>query len=97
VTSQAINRAQVPRSVAAQAASKYKLTAAASAKPKRPIHSTAAKGPDTNGVYVAGERVGVDPDPNIRAQLMRDDAGRQVRMNNAGRQLLSQPARPTTG
>jgi hypothetical protein len=97
VTTQAIYRGQVPRSVAAKAGPKHKLTAAVSANPKRPIRSTAVIRSDPNGVYLAGERIGVDPDPNIRAQLMRDDAGRQVRMDNAGRQLLTQSARPTTG
>jgi hypothetical protein len=97
VTTQAIDRGQMPRSVAPKVGPKYKLTAAVSAKPKRPIRSTAVIRPDPNGVYLAGERIGVDPDPNIRAQLMRDDAGRQVRMDNAGHQLLTQSARPTTG
>jgi curved DNA-binding protein CbpA len=49
---------------------------------------------DPNGVYVAGERVGADPDPNIRAQLVRDDAGRELRTDTAGRQLLAEPLRP---
>jgi hypothetical protein len=39
---------------------------------------------DPNGVYVAGTRVGSDPDPNIRAQLLRDDAGRQLRTTPGG-------------
>jgi hypothetical protein len=95
-TTQAIYRGQAPRSVAEKAGPKHKLTAAVSAKPKRPIRSTAVIRSDPNGVYLAGERIGVDPDPNIRGQLMRDDAGRQVRMDNAGHQLLTQ-SRPTTG
>jgi curved DNA-binding protein CbpA len=39
---------------------------------------------DPNGVYVAGTRVGSDPDPNIRTQLLRDDAGRQLRTAPGG-------------
>jgi DnaJ domain len=46
---------------------------------------------DPNGVYIAGERVGSDPDPNIRAQLLRDDASRELRTDTAGRQLVAQP------
>jgi hypothetical protein len=50
---------------------------------------------DASGVYVAGERVGADPDPNIRAQLLRDDASRQLHTDSSGRQLLADPAKPT--
>jgi curved DNA-binding protein CbpA len=39
---------------------------------------------DPYGVYVAGTRVGSDPDPNIRSQLLRDDAGRQLRTTPRG-------------
>jgi hypothetical protein len=42
---------------------------------------------DAYGVYVAGGRVGADPDPNIRTQLMRDDAGRELHTDVAGRQI----------
>jgi hypothetical protein len=52
---------------------------------------------DPSGVYVAGARVGSDPDPNIRAQLLRDDAGRELRTDTTGRQLLADPARTATG
>jgi hypothetical protein len=52
---------------------------------------------DPSGVYVAGARVGSDPDPNIRAQLLRDDAGRELRTDATGRQLLADPARTATG
>jgi hypothetical protein len=39
---------------------------------------------DPNGVYVGGTRVGSDPDPNIRTQLLRDDAGRELRTTPSG-------------
>jgi hypothetical protein len=50
---------------------------------------------DPNGVYVDGHRVGADPDPKIRGQLIRDDAGRQLQMDNGGRQIITNPAKPT--
>jgi hypothetical protein len=51
---------------------------------------------DTGGVYVAGQRVGSDPDPNIRSQLLRDDAGRELRTDNAGHELAAGRARTAT-
>jgi hypothetical protein len=56
---------------------------------RRPMHvqaTAAPSSPDPNGVYIAGARVGSDPDPSIRAQLLRDDAGRQLRTKPDGTQ-----------
>jgi curved DNA-binding protein CbpA len=68
---------------------RLKLLSARAAEAKRHIlhrasvthEPTQAQMPpaDPYGVYVAGTRVGSDPDPNIRTQLLRDDAGRELR------------------
>jgi hypothetical protein len=50
---------------------------------------------DSNGVYVGGMRVGADPDPTIRTQLLREDASRELPTDVAGRQLPANPTRPS--
>jgi curved DNA-binding protein CbpA len=77
-----------------EAQGRLKLLSARAAEPKKhvfhrppPVQTPkqAPIGPsDPNGVYVAGTRVGSDPDPNIRLQLLRDDAGRQLRTTPGG-------------
>jgi hypothetical protein len=66
-----------------------------SAKPQQHTMRSPNRAPvspsDPTGVYVAGERVGSDPDPNIRAQLLRDDASRELRTDSAGRQVVTEP------
>ena len=94
-----VGRAEVSRRVEPGTAAKDKGTAAALSKRKssiaqRTIHEPMSPS-DPNGVYADGHRVGADPDPKIRGQLMRDDAGRQLQMDSAGRQLLTNPAKPT--
>jgi hypothetical protein len=94
-----VGRVEVSRRVDPGTAAKDKGTAAALSKPKssivhRTIHEQMSPS-DPNGVYVDGHRVGADPDPTIRGQLLRDDAGRQLQMDGAGRQLLANPAKPT--
>jgi curved DNA-binding protein CbpA len=97
----AVARAEISRSVEPRTAAKDAATAAASAKSKshtvRPPIDIQATPDDPSGVYVAGARIGADPDPNIRAQLMRDDAGRQLRIDGAGRQIFTNPVGPTLG
>jgi hypothetical protein len=56
-----------------------------------PSNEPPASRNDPSGVYIAGQRVGADPDPNIRAQLLRDDASRELQIDTAGRQLLAGP------
>jgi curved DNA-binding protein CbpA len=85
----ALRRVAVSRNVEPGTTIKTTATAAASAKPKRragplPTDKQASLY-DPKGVYVAGVRFGADADPNIRAQLMRDEAGRQHRSDNVGR------------
>jgi hypothetical protein len=92
----ALGRVEVSRNMNQDSAAKDKGAAAISAKPnnrdtRQPTHEQASP-PDQVGVYVTGNRVGADPDPNIRAQLLRDDAGREG--DTAGHQLLAIPARP---
>ena len=97
----AVGQVTVSRRVDPGTTAKDKGTAAALSKPKkssiaqRTIHEQTSPS-DPNGVYVDGHRVGADPDPKIRGQLLRDDAGRQLQMDGAGRQLLANPAKPTT-
>jgi hypothetical protein len=96
----AVGRVEVSRRGDPGSAAKDKGTAAALSKPKsstvqRTIHEQMSPS-DPNGVYVDGHRVGADPDPKIRGQLLRDDAGRQLQMDGAGRQFLADPAKPTT-
>ena len=92
----ALGRVEVSRNVNQDSAGKDKGAEPISAKPNNrdvrpPIHEQASP-PDQVGVYVTGNRVGADPDPNIRAQLLRDDAGREG--DTAAHQLLANPARP---
>jgi hypothetical protein len=80
----------------AEAQGRIKLLLSRTAEPKKhviihrppPLVQAPKQAPmapsDPNGVYVAGTRVGSDPDPNIRAQLLRDDAGRQLRTTPNG-------------
>jgi DnaJ domain len=77
--SAAVSPTKALRKVEPRTAARYIEILVGSARPKRqadnlPIHVTAPpKWPnDAHGVYVAGARVGADPDPNIRMQLMRD-------------------------
>jgi hypothetical protein len=92
----ALGRVEVSRNVNQESAAKDKKAEPISAKPNnrdtRPPTHEQASPPDQVGVYVTGNRVGADPDPNIRAQLLRDDAGREG--DTAGHQLLANPARP---
>jgi len=77
-----------------EAQGRLKLLSARAPEPKKhvfhpppPVHlpKQAQMPPaDPNGVYVAGTRVGSDPDPNIRMQLLRDDASRQLRTTPNG-------------
>jgi hypothetical protein len=96
----AVGQVTVSRRVDPGTTAKDKGTAAASPKPKksgivqRTIHEQMSPS-DPNGVYVDGHRVGADPDPKIRGQLIRDDAGRQLQMDSGGRQLPTNPAKPT--
>jgi hypothetical protein len=95
----AVGRVEVSRRVDPGTAAKDKGTAAALSKRKssivqRTIHEQMSPS-DPDGVYVDGHRVGADPDPKIRGQLIRDDAGRQLQMDGAGRQLPTNPAKPT--
>jgi curved DNA-binding protein CbpA len=84
-----IGRVAVPRSLEPGIAAKDTVNPAASAKPRKRViglpsrEQVPASDPnnDPNGVYVAGERIGTDPDPNIRVQLLRDDAGRQLHIS----------------
>jgi DnaJ domain len=92
----ALGRVEVSRNVNQESAAKDKGAEPISAKPnnrdtRSPTREQASP-PDQVGVYVTGNRVGADPDPNIRAQLLRDDAGREG--DTAGHQLLANPARP---
>jgi hypothetical protein len=94
-----IERANVPHNVKPESADKK--AASVPTKPishllRPPIHQSPPP-PDSNGVYVAGDRVGADPDPNIRTQLLRDDASRGLRIDSAGHQLLTNPMRPAPG
>jgi hypothetical protein len=94
-----IDRAKVPRNVKPEPPDKR--AASVPAKPisrvlRPPIHQSPPS-PDSNGVYVAGDRVGADPDPNIRTQLLRDDASRGMRTDSASHQLLTNPVRPAPG
>jgi hypothetical protein len=91
----AVGQVPVSRRVDPGTAAKDRGTAAALSKRKsstaqRTVHEQMSPS-DPNGVYVDGHRVGADPDPTIRGQLIRDDAGRQLQMDSAGRQL----AKPT--
>jgi curved DNA-binding protein CbpA len=84
-----LRRVAVSRNVEPGTTIKTTATAAASAKPTRraaplPTDKQASLY-DPKGVTVAGARFGADPDPNIRAQMMRDEAGRQHRTDNVGR------------
>jgi len=90
----AVSRMEVLRKVEPRTAARYTESLVGSARPRRHasnllMHVTAPpEGPnDAHGVYVAGARVGADPDPNIRTQLMRDDAGRELHTDVAGRQI----------
>jgi hypothetical protein len=78
-----------------EAQGRLKLLSSRMAEPKRRVFRRSppvvhapkqAEAPpaDPYGVYVAGTRVGSDPDPNIRTQLLRDDAGRQLRTTPRG-------------
>jgi hypothetical protein len=82
----------------AEVAEKNTAPPRASMRPRRPMIRSTNRVPvtpgDPNGVYVAGERVGADPDPNIRSQLIRDDAGRELRTDVFGRQRPAEPAPP---
>jgi curved DNA-binding protein CbpA len=62
---------------------------------RQPSHDPASPS-DPSGVYLAGERVGSDPDPKIRSQLLRDDAGRQSHMDSTNRRAVTDQAKPTT-
>jgi len=80
--------ANVPRNVEPGIAANDTAIPVASAKLRKhmnrmPIRVLVPRS-DPNGVYVAGERVGTDPDPNIRAQLLRDDTTRQLRTGADG-------------
>jgi hypothetical protein len=44
----------------------------AAAAPAYGYYDTYTWGPDPQGVYVLGQKVGRDPDPNIRQQLYND-------------------------
>jgi curved DNA-binding protein CbpA len=83
----ALRRVAVSRNIEPGTTIKTTATAAASAKPtRRPLPTDKqASLYDPKGVTVAGVRFGADRDPNIRAQLMRDEAGRQHRSDNVGR------------
>jgi curved DNA-binding protein CbpA len=90
----AASRTEVLRKVEPRTAARYVESLVGSARPKQhasnlPMHVTAPPElpNDAYGVYVAGGRVGADPDPNIRTQLMRDDAGRELHTDVAGRQI----------
>jgi hypothetical protein len=89
----AVGPTEVLRKVERGTAARDTANAVTSAKPKRHIvhprmHVSALPEPPTDpyGVYVAGARVGVDPDPNIRTQLIRDDASRGIRTDVGARQ-----------
>jgi hypothetical protein len=76
-----------------EAQGRLKLLSTRAAEPKQhafhrppPVNAPTHAPTDPNGVYVAGARVGSDPDPNIRTQLQRDDAGRQLRQMPNGRE-----------
>jgi TPR repeat protein len=95
----AVVRVQVSRHFDPGNTAKNKGTAAVLPNPKsstvqQAVHEQPSRS-DSNGVYVDGQRVGADPDRNIRAQLLRDDAGRQLQMDSAGRQLLTNSAKPS--
>jgi TPR repeat protein len=60
---------------------------------RQPSQDSASRN-DNSGVYVAGDRVGSDPDPKIRSQLLRDDAGRQSYMDSASRRAVTDQAKP---
>lgn len=94
-----VDRAKVPRNVKPETADKgpASLPAKPISRVLRPPILQSPPSPDSNGVYVAGDRVGADPDPNIRTQLLRDDASRGMRTDSAGHQLLTNPARPAPG
>jgi hypothetical protein len=92
--SAAVSPTRALRKVELRTVARYIEILAGSARPKRQpdnlaIHATAPpEWPnDAHGVYVAGARIGADPDPNIRMQLMRDDAGRELHIDVAGRQI----------
>jgi len=91
-------RAGIPPSIASLTAARNAAAAAGSAKPKRrivrPPTDVWTAPDDPYGIYVSGVWVGEDPDPNIRAQVMRDDAARQLR-NVAGRGIFTSPPRTT--
>jgi hypothetical protein len=91
--SAAVGPTEVLRKVEPGTPARDMAAAVTSAKPKRhvvhpTIHIPVLPEPPTDpyGVYVAGARVGADPDRNIRAQLMRDDASRELRTDLTGRQ-----------
>jgi len=94
-----VDRAKVPRNVKPETADKgpASLPAKPISRVLRPPILQSPPSPDSNGVYVAGDRVAADPDPNIRTQLLRDDASRGMRTDSAGHQLLTNPARPAPG
>jgi len=97
--SEPIDRAKVPRNVKPETADK-KAASVPATPLSRVLHlpiRQSPPSPDSNGVYVAGDRVGADPDPNIRAQLLRDDASRGMRTDSTGHQLLTNPVRPAPG
>jgi len=75
IKAQATERAHVHRNGAAIAASKHKLTAAGSGKSRRHARAAvrlSAPAADPTDVHFAGSHVGSDPDPHIRAVLVRD-------------------------
>jgi hypothetical protein len=75
IKAQAIERGHVHRNGAARAASKHKLTAVGSGKSKRHVRAAvrlSAPVADPTDGHFAGSHVGSDPDPHIRAVLMRD-------------------------
>jgi DnaJ domain len=86
----AVDRVTVSRRVEAELGAKAATSGRATLRTDfAPSHEPASllSHNDPSGVYVGGDRVGADPDRNIRAQLLRDDASRQLRTDRGGRQL----------